>query len=665
MIATLAFYAFSAVLLASAFATQNKRGSFITLEKKERKQLFSTLLGLDAFQAMSDTARQAAALVDQAKGRLNAVGAELQRATSPEIVADLDRRAHDLQTTGGDAEVRQRDLRASISQLEARLVTVQDQVTAYTAATQRVKALEAELATRRSERARIDVDRAAADATSGRELAQFLAERDASRQGLANRIAKNETIQEQAAGIRAAVAAIATIDQQLADLTTKADTLRAEGDAARDQVTAAERARDQILTTEQELQRVKAAAGFLDGVPCGGAGDFAACRFLKDATTSKARIPALEAAIAGKDAAIALVATRTVTWQASKPAFEAAVEKIRQLRAARRGHETLATYSDALAAADARIAELEQQRTTAEDTYERGTRAAHDRHADAIGNLTDRADALDSLLGDLGDKRTAAEADVQLNTEANAEAILVKRDVTAAQTDWDAVTRTLAQVETGRQDLDRRRAEVLGKRARLDALDFTINHLTSDLLDWQTLAKALGRDGLPVLEIDATGPTISSYTNRLLEECFGPRFSVDLVTQRAKADGKGFTDDFTIKVFDNLRGGDARDIAELSGGEQAILNEALMNGIGLYVNSRSAMPIRTAWRDETTGALDPENAVRYVQMLRKVLQLGGYHQILFISHNPDAAALADAQLHVHDGRVDVVLPPFGQHQEAA
>src|SRR5690348_17438264 len=56
------------------------------------------------------------------------------------------------------------------------------------------------------------------------------------------------------------------------------------------------------------------------------------------------------------------------------------------------------------------------------------------------------------------------------------------------------------------------------------------------------------------------------------------------------------------------------------------------------------MPVRTCWRDETTGALDPENATRYLAMLRKVQELGGFAHVLFISHNPDAAAQADAQI---------------------
>jgi len=111
-------------------------------------------------------------------------------------------------------------------------------------------------------------------------------------------------------------------------------------------------------------------------------------------------------------------------------------------------------------------------------------------------------------------------------------------------------------------------------------------------------------------------------------------------------------------VTDNENGGVVRDIRDLSGGEQVIVAEALMNAIAIYVNERSATPMRTIFRDETTGALGKENTQRYVQMLRKVLEIGGFHQILFISHDPDAYVLADAQIHVAGGTATPVLPPY-------
>jgi exonuclease SbcC len=61
----------------------------------------------------------------------------------------------------------------------------------------------------------------------------------------------------------------------------------------------------------------------------------------------------------------------------------------------------------------------------------------------------------------------------------------------------------------------------------------------------------------------------------------------------------------------------------------------------------------TLFRDETVGALDVANGKEYVRMLRRAMDLGGFHQIIFICHTPLVWELADRILLVGDGRVVV------------
>jgi ABC-type lipoprotein export system ATPase subunit len=65
------------------------------------------------------------------------------------------------------------------------------------------------------------------------------------------------------------------------------------------------------------------------------------------------------------------------------------------------------------------------------------------------------------------------------------------------------------------------------------------------------------------------------------------------------------------------------------------------------------------FRDETTGPLDEVNAAAYVTMLRRVREIGGFAQILFITHD-EAADLADAQIRLADGQPKIFLPPFAE-----
>ena len=83
-----------------------------------------------------------------------------------------------------------------------------------------------------------------------------------------------------------------------------------------------------------------------------------------------------------------------------------------------------------------------------------------------------------------------------------------------------------------------------------------------------------------------------------------------------------------------------------------LVNEAVNLGIAIY-NMRQGEGIRyeTLFRDETVGALDAMNAKEYVRMLRRAMDLGGFHQVIFICHTPLVWELADSILSLGGGCV--------------
>ena len=99
---------------------------------------------------------------------------------------------------------------------------------------------------------------------------------------------------------------------------------------------------------------------------------------------------------------------------------------------------------------------------------------------------------------------------------------------------------------------------------------------------------------------------------------------------------------------------------ELSGGQFALVNEAVNLGIAIY-NMWQGEGIRyeAVFRDEAVGALDTVNGKEYVRMLRRAMDLGGFHQVIFICHTPLVWELADRILSVRGGRI------VAQNQEAA
>jgi exonuclease SbcC len=176
--------------------------------------------------------------------------------------------------------------------------------------------------------------------------------------------------------------------------------------------------------------------------------------------------------------------------------------------------------------------------------------------------------------------------------------------------------------------------------------------LERDLSDWRFLSRGLGREGVQALELDAAGPRVSDLCNELLREGYGGRFSVRLETQAAKADGKGVKETFDVVVCDNERGREGNG-EDLSGGEKIIVGEALGLGVSLFHAQASGASFQTVVRDETVGALDPENAERYVAMLKSFLRIGVVHQLLFVSHSERITEMADAIVQVENGVIRV------------
>jgi ABC-type lipoprotein export system ATPase subunit len=67
-------------------------------------------------------------------------------------------------------------------------------------------------------------------------------------------------------------------------------------------------------------------------------------------------------------------------------------------------------------------------------------------------------------------------------------------------------------------------------------------------------------------------------------------------------------------------------VDELSGGQFVLVNEAVNLGIAIYkMQQGEGICYETLFRDETVGALDNANAKEYVQMLRRAMELGGFH----------------------------------------
>ena len=334
---------------------------------------------------------------------------------------------------------------------------------------------------------------------------------------------------------------------------------------------------------------------------------------------------------------------------AKAPALEAELARIvadgagmrAQLDAAR---EQQAGHAAAHAAAAQRMAELTKERDGLAEIAGKLERiaAAEAQKAEieaALGTAKGDALAAAAALAELADVDIVPLRD-QVGG-ATLEAVRANERLEVADANASMVRSDLAKLTGERGALGSPADDLANLRAREEAL-------VRDAGDWALLEKALGRDGIQALAIDAAGPTVSAIANDLLSACYGPRFSLSLETTAQTKDGKKQREVFDIRILDAEAGREAK---QGSGGEMVLLDEALRLALAIFNTQRSGVPLRTLWRDETTGALSPENADRYVSMLRRAMELGGFERCLFIAHAEAVWQQADARIFIANGAV--------------
>lgn len=685
----------------SSFAAQGRGDEFARTKPSARKELFAQFLGLAQLLAMAKTAGQMADLCEQLRDRLVAVRNELVSETGAVYAERLDRAlVADQEAVAAHTEARATAL-ADLSTLEPRLAAMHDAVAAHGAATLRVQALRSDLTSRETERLAIikaqqDADAAltASKSSAQRQHDRDLADVDAKLVGLDGknpdleatladidkRIAGNDSVLNNAEKIRHAAGQLKVLQAQISlaneGIQTRRNLLRA--DSAR--LRTAEGQLAELKPVEQSHDRAVSDAALLDHVPCHGESAYAACQFLQNAQAARSQIAALviklqpkadladqvgqllrdvkehEEWIASTEAAnkrTEAEKAQHVDFAALSAKLDEAPDRLKELRGMR--ERAIASASQAI---ESLRAELAAQRARIVDTLATSVQSAIGRHTASLADLDTRLAALAARIVALKADLVTAEQDLAKVAGGNTEAASLQDAIAEARTAAEQALTALTRAQAGVESTSRERAALEQKRARVVVEESKLEAVEQELMQWRGLAKDLGKGGLADVAIDASVDTISATANALMLACYGAKFSIQIITQSAKADGSGMKDDFDVLAIDNEDDRGWRPLRTFSGGQRTIIQEAFMCSIAIYVNERSPMPIRTLWRDETGGQLDASNAKRYVEMLREVRRIGNLHHVFFISHNAESAQMADAQIRVENGTATLVLPPF-------
>ena len=213
------------------------------------------------------------------------------------------------------------------------------------------------------------------------------------------------------------------------------------------------------------------------------------------------------------------------------------------------------------------------------------------------------------------------------------------KDAKEALRELSSIEERVAALERNLEELRMKEVELKAKCEDSQALFLLSRALTP-------------RGGIPAMEIAAAGPGVTAIANSLLRAAYGSRFSLSIETVREKGDG-GLTEDFSIRVYDDLYGVE-NTIEGVSKGESVLIDECLRAAQALYRTDRTGVPCETLWRDETVGDLDAERSAKYVSILHKAREIGGFYQVLYVSHDERAIETADHVIRIaEDGSVEV------------
>lgn len=604
-------------LLCSQFAAQNRAGSLTGASRAKRKDLFIHFLWLDHVIAMSETAKACWSFAEQTAMVLRTKIEALERDCTSEFEDTLTAERDAAWATWAELTTTAQELTEQIDGDDAERRELADDVAEYVAAS--------------GERTRLNgiieaATRGRAGLPAAREKAQKQA--DADHASSARRLKNGRTrIGDKVAEVEAVVAKRLDILEEL-DLLEHLNDQLVRARARQAEFPGRKAALDEQLRDAKLARRVE---------PCAGVSE-TLCLMVSDAVAARTRLEGRTEA----DVVAALSALADETKQLQ--------EELRSLERGIRDLKPAEAKQVVLLHAELRLKELETELVELETTEAERAQEIVDRLADALDGYTQQEERFTAEEADARDRLASVLERVEATEGAKSRVSVLEAGLQKARAALAACQAKSAAAKATRDE----RAAALGaidtKRLKVAALQPKLDAAMNAQRVQSVLYKAFHRNGLPTLEIAAAAPAISQLTTDLLEHSgFGTRFRVDVTTLVPTADGDDWKEDFAIRVWDNDRGKEILDVGDLSGGERILVEEALRAALTIYMASRHTHRVRTCWRDETTGPLDAENRLKYIAMLRRLRELGGYDHVLFVSQSEDCVEAADTIVDVRAG----------------
>jgi DNA repair exonuclease SbcCD ATPase subunit len=230
---------------------------------------------------------------------------------------------------------------------------------------------------------------------------------------------------------------------------------------------------------------------------------------------------------------------------------------------------------------------------------------------------------------------------VKLDPEPDMKAL--EREIATVQSSITGIEKTISETNQKIAELQGKLSGMDEAENQLKAAQASKEKTNADIAEWTYIKNACGKNGLQAMEIDGAAPLITAYANDLLSNAFGALYSVKLLTQ--DEEGKECLDIISI-------GEDGEEILldNLSGGQKVWLLMALRLAMTLLSKDKGGKNFETAFFDEMDGALDPDNAINFINLYKSFMDIGKFTTIPYISHKPECRSMADHVLMFEAGK---------------
>lgn len=163
----------------------------------------------------------------------------------------------------------------------------------------------------------------------------------------------------------------------------------------------------------------------------------------------------------------------------------------------------------------------------------------------------------------------------------------------------------------------------------LNSVQAKSKNTQEELVDYQEICKALGKDGIQALLIEQAIPEIEHETNQILSRLTNNQTQIFIESLKDLKKG-GSKETLDIKIADSFG---IRDYEMFSGGEAFRIDFALRIGISKLLARRAGTTLQTIFIDEGFGSQDEEGLGLIMDNIYKIQE--DFAKIVVVSHLPE------------------------------